>query len=252
MKTCTLMLAVIFSSSLYALQLDGFSEFSQRYELKASITGTVDRVNVRPGQSVKRGAVLLTLEQSRFKSAVQRANALVNARQPEQRQLQTELEKAEELFDRDSLAMVELQTAENNLQIAESQLESAKAELQIAEFDLQQTNLKAPIDGMVLAVNSHRQDYVNAEFNNRALVTLVDHQNMIAVALLTDQQWDLSLLGKAANITFQDKQFSGKVISLDHESVNGSTQNPTFKLKVLFVASGEIPANMPLTINIQE
>ena len=245
-------LLLVLSTQASALQLNARSDFLQRYELNAAVTGIVSEVLVKNGQIVKQGDVLLTFDKTLYQSAVDRAKAMFKLHEPAQIQMQSELEKAQELFDRDSLSLIDLQQAENSLQEAEAQLDAVREDLFKAEFELQQTSVRAPVDGLVLAIHTHRQRYFDPDVSDQTLVTLVDSQQMLAIASLSPEKWDLALLGKAVSINYRGKKYQGKVIEIAYDRANQSNASPAFELKVLFVASGEIPANMPLTILIQE
>ena len=248
----TCILLALLSVGANALELDARSDFSQRFELNASVSGIVSRVLVQAGQKVKRRDILLELDKTSYQSALNQAQAIVKSHEPAQVQMWSELEKAQELFDRDSLSLIDLQIAENNLQEAEGQLDAVREDLLKAEFDLQQTSVRAPVDGLVLAIHTHRQRYINPDVSEQTLVTLVDAQQMLAIALLSPSEWNPSLLGKAVLIRYRGKKYQGKVIELGFDRARQSDASSAFELKVLFVASGEIPANMPLKITIQE
>ncbi|MCP4492220.1 MAG: efflux RND transporter periplasmic adaptor subunit [Gammaproteobacteria bacterium] len=252
MKIIVLFLGLVLSSQPQALELEGRSEFSKRVMLNVAVSGFVDKIAVQHGQLVKRGQVLLTLDQSHYQLMVDQARASVAALEPELAQMQSELDKAQELFDRDSLALVAMQQAEYNYQIAQSRLEIEIGKLKDAELDLQHTQMRAPIDGVVLRINTHVSRYINAQVSDPTLITLVDNRAMLAVTSLTSDQWDLALVGKNARIVYRNKFYPGRVLAVDYDQATQSTNSPTFELRVLFVASGEIPANMPVTIQIQD
>ncbi len=251
-KVMALLLLISLSPQVQALQVNGYSEFAQRYELNASVSGYVAEVPAYRGKRVKHGDVLLVLDQSRYRLALDKARATVMLRQPAQSQMLNDLEKAQELFDRDSLALIELQQAENNLQVAQSHLDIARAELGEAELALKQTVLKAPVDGLVLRLHTHRSRYINTAVTDPSLLTLVDSQNMLAIATLSSEQWNPALVGKLAKVTYRSKSYHGKVLDLDYAGASNTTGLAVFELRVLFGANGEIPANMPVTIDIQE
>lgn len=248
--TCILLL--LLSAEANALELDARSDFSQRFELNASVSGIVSRVLVRVGQKVKKGDVLLELDKASYQSALSRAQAIVKSHEPAKVQMQSELEKARELFDRDSLSLIDLQIAENNLQEAEGQLDAVKADVINAELELQKTSLRAPVDARVLAIHTHQERFINPNVSEQTLVTLVNVDQMLAIGSLSPSKWNPALLGKAVSISYRGKKYQGKVIELGFDQASQSDPSPVFELKVLFVASGEIPANMPLTILIQE
>jgi len=252
MKTMAIILAVLFSSNVLALQLEGHTDFAQRLLLNLGESGYVAEVLVTSGQSVKQGERLLSLDQRRFQAALKRAQAMVKTRTPTHSQMLTELEKAQELYDRDSLALVDLQQAENNLKLAEGELDMAQADLNEAQLDLKQSSLHAPIDGLVLHLHTHKNRYINTQVVDHTLVTLVDNQNMVAIAGLTVEQWKPELVGKSARVDFRGITYTGKVIKVANDMKRQSPDQGWYELQVLFVASGEIPANMPVTIDIQE
>lgn len=252
MKIPVLLAILLYSTQLSAFELKGRSEFSKVYALNSAVSGIVSEVRVEPGQSVKHGDVLLKLDATPYRAAVAAANAKVTIREPVRNQMQIELEKAQELYDRDSLALVELQQAENNLQIAEGKLAAAEAALQLTKFELNQSVLRAPDDLLVLKVNTHPHQYVNTGVSDRPLITLANHQQMIAISFLGPDQWDPGLVGKPARVNYLGKNYSGKVTGLGYRRNAETNGSDGFELRVLFLASGQIPANMPVTIDIQE
>ncbi len=252
MKIPVLLALFLLSTQLFAIELKGRSEFSKVYALNSAVSGIVREVRVQPGQTVKRGEVLLKLDTTPYRAAVASANAKVATREPVRDQMQIELEKAQELYDRDSLALVELQQAENNLQIAEGEFVAAMAALQLAKFELNQTTLEAPDNLLVLKVNSHPYQYVNTGVSDRPLITLVNHHQMMAITFLGPDQWNPDLVGKSAQVNYLGKNYQGKVTLLGYQRDIESNGSDGFELRVLFVASGQIPANMPVTIDIQE
>ena len=252
MKNVAIILALLFSGKIYALELEGRTDFSLRLPINVGVSGYVAEIFVTRGQSVKQGERLLSLDPSRFQVAVERAQAQVKTRTPAFQQMSTEFEKAQELYDRDSLSQVELQQAENNLLLAEAELDMAKAELNDAQLGLKQTNLHAPVNGLILRVNTYQNRFVNTHVADQTLVNLVNNQQMHAIAGLTTEQWNPELLGKSAMVKFRDKSFSGKVISVANDRDIQDSNQSLYELRVLFVARGEIPANMPVTIEIQE
>jgi len=127
-----------------------------------------------------------------------------------------------------------------------------KARLLKAEYELAQTTIQAPIDGLVLAIQTHRQRFINTHVGEQTLLTLVDNLNMLAVAQLSPEKWNPSLVGKSAKISFRGKEYPGKVVEIAYDHSGQNSSESAFEVKVLFVASGEIPANMHLIINIQE
>ncbi len=60
------------------------------------------------------------------------------------------------------------------------------------------------------------------------------------------------LVGKNARIIYRNKFYPREVIAVGYDQIKPGGTSAAFELRVLFVASGEIPANMPVTIQIQD
>lgn len=245
------MMLCFVSTQMMAFELKGRTEFAGVYSINSAVSGVVNNVLVRPGQLVKRDELLLKLDERPFQASVTQAEAMVTLRKPARDQMLTELERAQELFDRDSLALVELQQSENNLQVAEGELAAAEAQLELANYHLLQASISAPDDLLVLDVNTHPMQFINTAVSDEALIVLANHHEMLAISFLGPDQWDAGLVGKPAQVDYLGKQYRGRVISLDYRRRQDSSNSDGFELRVLFVASGEIPANMPVTIEIQ-
>ncbi len=96
------------SARVLAIDINGQTEFAQRLALNSSISGRVKVINVAVGQQVAAGEVLLSLVTTGLQANAAIAAARVNSLAPALDRMLAEMEKAQELFDRDSLALVDL------------------------------------------------------------------------------------------------------------------------------------------------
>jgi len=62
----------------------------------------------------------------------------------------------------------------------------------------------------------------------------------------------LGLIGKSAQLKYRGNSYRGKAGALDFPRDVDANASDGFKLRVFFVASDNNPANMPVTIDIQE
>ena len=108
-----------------ALTLNGFTAFDSVIELNARVSGVVDTIAVKPGQLVQKGDLLIQLDTVPYRARLDRAMAIEKSLQPVVLTAQMELERAEELYDRDSLSQVALKNAENALAKAEGNYQAA-------------------------------------------------------------------------------------------------------------------------------
>lgn len=250
MRLIIAILLCLGSTALLAIELDGETEFAERLAINSSISARVDEIKITVGQQVTAGDLLVTLVSTGLQANADIAQAEVNAMAPTVDRMLTELEKAQELFDRDSLAQVELQTAQQNHSIAAAKLAAAEAKLKQALFRLSQTRISSPIDGVVLGISTFPGQYINTRVSDQTLVTVAANASMLARSLLPLEQWKDSLMFTAATVSYQNQSFSGRIVEIGKQVITGSNNHPAMMLLVRFDAGGTLPAGLPVRISI--
>lgn len=248
----TTLASLLFFSTGHALELNGFTRYSQMLDINGATAGTVKSVKVERGQRVKAGDILIEIDATAHQARLQRARAIETSLKPAVETAQLEMERALELYDRDSLSQVEMKKAEDALAIAQGHYEAAQADTALAQFELQKTQLRSPIDSRVLEVYTDVSRYIDPSVSNDILLTLVNSRKMLAVAHLNTEQWDGDLINKKASVKFRDQQFNGRVSYLGFNRVKQSSGLPAYELHVTFETSSLIPAEMPVSINISQ
>ena len=238
-------------SQAWAIELNGRAEFARLLELTSSISSRVASIRVSPGQQVSAGELLLSFVPTGFKAEADFAQAQRDSLVPTVDRMQTEMEKAQELFDRDSLSLVDLNTAEQNLAIAEAKLAAAEAKLTQALFRLSQTEIRSPISGIVINITTFPGQYINTRVSNQTLLTIADNSSMVVNLLIPIDQWSDSLLNKNAKVSFQNRDYQGKVISIGKQATIGDNNYPAMSLQVNFSADARLPAGIPVTVIIE-
>ncbi|MFT5502728.1 MAG: RND family efflux transporter MFP subunit [Gammaproteobacteria bacterium] len=247
-----LLIFLFFWGTSHAVQLSGSTEFADRIHLTIPQKGVVSKVYVSIGDMVQKGDLLLELDPTPFEAERAHYSALAQALKPVIDRLQAEFDKAQELYDRDTLARVDLDNSEIDLKIAQSRYEAALASSDLASYYLQSAQLFAPLSGRVLTLNSHVGAFVNPDIDISPLIEMADLQQMVAMAKIGSDIWTPDLVDQPAVVTYLRQTFSGKVLSISFERSSQSGEVPAFDLKVIFTANGKIPANMPVTIELQD
>lgn len=252
MRFLLTLLLVIGSSPVFAIELDASIDFAQRLNINSSLSARVDSIHVTAGQKVTRGELLVTLVTTGLQARADMARAEAAALAPRVDKMSTELEKAQELFDRDSLALVELQQAEQNFTVAQAKLEAAQAKLRHAEYLLSQAEIRSPVSGIVLEIETNRGQYINTRVSDPTLMTIVDNTSMIATALLPLEQWDEKLMQRKARVSFRDQNYTGRVIDIGRQIISGDNNHPATALKIIFDADGRLAAGLAVKISVAD
>jgi RND family efflux transporter MFP subunit len=133
------------------------------------VSGAVVQMPVHDNQLVKKGDLLMEIDPSHYRIAVEQAEANVAARAAELRMRRAD---AARRADMDS-QVVSKEQRENSMQTASTaaaQLQQAQAALDAAKLNLERTKVFSPVDGYVTNLNVYRGDYATAGTAKLAIV----------------------------------------------------------------------------------
>lgn len=144
--------AVLFSAmaTVQAGELAAELDWSGRVTLAMPVSGVVEAVMASPGQHVKKGELLATLNPILFKAGVAEAKADADRMTAELADAQRDLDRVKELYARTVSATTELDAAQLRFDRSSSAMAGAHARLEKARHQLEQSELRAPFDAIVL------------------------------------------------------------------------------------------------------
>jgi RND family efflux transporter MFP subunit len=136
---------------------------SRSAPLSSQVMGAIAAVNVREGDAVRHGQVLVTIDDSQPRAAVEQAQAALSAAEHELAAAESEVTLAkatfsrlQTLYDKKSLSAQEYDEGRTRLQSGEARRDTARAARAQAEAALEQarthlgyTRVLAPFDGVV-------------------------------------------------------------------------------------------------------
>ena len=142
--------------------------------IRPDVSGEIIELNVREGDYVRQGDLLLRIKPDLYEARIDELNAMLLTQQSRMEQaraqmLQAEVEylKNKQLYDRELISeLAYLQSSNNfeaqksNFRAAEFQIESARAQLRRAEEELQQTVIRSPKNGTISRLAVERGERV--------------------------------------------------------------------------------------------
>jgi len=213
---------ILLVSPAFAEDVAAVIGWSKRVELGTLVSGVVEAVSVRPGQSVSKGEELLRLDPRGFKGEVARTLAAHRHAQSLLEEAKREDERAIELYDRTVLSDFERNQALIALKGARAQAEAARAALTQARLDLERSTIRAPFDGLVLGVEASPGQTVISELQSQPLITMADNTVYLARAqLAADRAAQLSP-GASLRATVRGVDFEARVGHVGFEPVSSS------------------------------
>ncbi|RLJ70301.1 membrane fusion protein (multidrug efflux system) [Hydrogenivirga caldilitoris] len=131
-------------------ETNGYLEAVETTQVKPLVSGKVVRILVEEGSWVKRGDLMLKIEDKDYRALYE--EALWNLREAQenyQNQLKV-YERRKRLYEKELISKEEFEESQTNLLTLKAKIESLKASLEKRRIDLQRTELKAPFDGYVV------------------------------------------------------------------------------------------------------
>ena len=198
---CMAGLLIIIPAITVAAEYDAVLEWKQRVELSTFVTGVVAEVNVKPGDKVNKGDILLALDESTLKANLEKAEANVTRWQRKHDEAERELERHNELFDRTVLSEHELEVANIAMTEATANLKAALAERAQATSFYNNSKLRAPFDGVVIQLNASVGQTVVNNQTSTVLAVVAATGAMIASTLLPYDTIKRLKLGQTTSVT---------------------------------------------------
>jgi RND family efflux transporter MFP subunit len=118
--------------------------------ISSRLLARINKINVRSGDNVKKGDVLITLENNDLSSSVIQASEQINAVAARYTEAQQNLLRAQELFTKKIASQFDLDKSKADYQSIKAELTAAKQSLAQAQTTLSYATLRAPIDGKVI------------------------------------------------------------------------------------------------------
>lgn len=231
-------------------------------QVKAEVSGTLDRLFVDLGDRVKAGQILATLEAREFSLQVEQAEASLRmARETqartraEQDEAKANAERAEELYRRELISAQERDRWRTQYRVTQALAQSSAADIQrleaalgVARKKLRDATIRAPIAGAVAKRHVNVGEFVK---DGAALFTLVVSDPLKYTGTVPERYAPELRVGQTLQLTveaYPGQSFAGQVTrvapAVDVQtrglSLEARVPNPEGRLRPGFFAKGAV------------
>jgi membrane fusion protein (multidrug efflux system) len=130
------------------LEAVGQAEGSREVEVRARVTGIIEKRMYSEGAPVKAGALLFLIDRAPYDIAVAQAKAALSQERAKQELAMREAERLKMLVQSKAISQREYDEAQSNLKQSGAAIEGAQAKLAEAQLNLSYTSVRAPIGGI--------------------------------------------------------------------------------------------------------
>jgi RND family efflux transporter MFP subunit len=240
-------LAAFVSQTLWAADIQATLQWSQRVELSTPVSGTVKKVYVDVGDMVKRGQVLLALDNTAFLAKVAGSRSEILRLDAEMAEAKRDLERVQGLYERTVVSTTDLDQAKLRLVTSQSRLSEARARLRLDQKILDDSSIRAPFDAIVVIRQAEPGLSVAAGLQPQMLLTLARSGTMLARMFLSSSQADKLQSGQQLTVRVAEKNYTGNIKTIGLEPMKIKEES-VYPVDVLFQVKEPLRAGTPAQV----
>ncbi|MBK1697984.1 HlyD family secretion protein [Rhodovibrio salinarum] len=184
-------------------------------KIAPEVSGTVLQVEVTNNQAVQRGDVLFKIDPSRFRLAVEQAQAKLESSKATLHLKKSIARRRKSLRASGAVSAETVEQATREAVAAEANYREAQAALDLAELNLERATVRAPADGWVTNLHLRPGDYATA---GQMAVAMVDADSFRVTGYFLETQLDRIRIGDSVRVLLMgfDPELEGHVESIGH------------------------------------
>ena len=230
-------------------------------KISAYVPAKIVRLPVKEGDLVKKGDLLVQLDETEYKAAVNQAKAQVSSAEANLEQAKLVYSRQKGLFEKKLTSREQYDAALTQLNLAQAERDQSVANLEHTEYNLSKTTITSPMDGMVTALNAKLGEIVMIGTMNNpgtVIMTISDMAETQAEVEVDETDVASVKVDQEAKIkidAFPDTVFKGKVTEIGHTArISGfgtQDQVTNFLVKVLLLDKvPDIRPGMSATVDV--
>jgi macrolide-specific efflux system membrane fusion protein len=217
----------------------------------ARITGKVENLYANIGDRVKKGQILVRLEQDDLKARSDQAEASYLEVKAAFDKAKIDLERDKPLAKEGYISQQNIDVLQNVYDMANARVLKAKADQDYAKAQLSYATITAPIGGTIASVTTQQGETVAAGLNAPTFITIID-LNKLEVNAYVDET-DVGKIGVGQEAlftvdTFADRDFKGRVTAIYPRAV--LQENVVNYITLISIENSEGKLKPDMTANV--
>ncbi len=243
--------------------------------ISPQVMGQIIELNAKEGQKVKKGDLLVKIDDTLFQAQLEQAKAGVRSIISQKavieanlKGLQTNIDRAEQLYKDGATPKSQLDELYSKRDILnaqlnqlDSQIEQAKAGLNLVEKQILYSKIYSPMDGTVIKVYMEEGEKV---FPGSAILSIADLSKVEIRVYIPEPMLGKIFLGQKVQIftdSYPDKPIEGEIAYISDEAEFTPKNVQTYDERIRLVYAVKITADnlegilkigMPVSVKIQE
>jgi RND family efflux transporter MFP subunit len=158
----------------------------QNVELRARVTGYIEKIYVDEGEKVKAGQVLFSISSHRYQEDLLKAKATLKSAIAEAKGAELNVKNVQTLVNKNVVSQTELEMAQSKLEAAYAKVEEEKSNESSANLNLSLTSIKAPFDGIINRIPNKIGSLIN---EGTLLTTISNNKEVFAYFNVSEKEY---------------------------------------------------------------
>ncbi|MGB5965481.1 MAG: efflux RND transporter periplasmic adaptor subunit [Sulfurimonadaceae bacterium] len=221
-RTMTLKAANAVSSHTF----NGIARSDVAARLSFNVSGRLKSVNMKPGQFVKKGALVAEVDDAYFKLKVAEVRASLKQTASELGHAKARYERVQKLYVNRSSSLSDLDSARTAYDSAKANRRAMQTRLEQVQLELSYTKLTAPLDGSVSEIHVRKGENISAATN---IATISSTKNIEVPISVPGSMIDAIKVGELTKVRFdalKEKSFNARITEVSHASSMRTTTFP--------------------------
>ncbi|MBC7651459.1 MAG: efflux RND transporter periplasmic adaptor subunit, partial [Deinococcales bacterium] len=198
--------------------------------------GQVRALLVKKGDLVRKGQLLLQLDNTIVKQSVAAAEQGVQTLKTQLSFAKTLYQKQKNLWDQNIGTEVQLITAKNNIDNIESQIKATEAQIKVTREQLNFANVYSDVSGVADEVNVRVGEFFSGVIGNMPQIKIVNTENLKITTQVPENYLNKVGVGSKLNVTLPDiKKTIVAIVSVASKLIDANSRS--------FYVEAKIPAD---------
>lgn len=190
---------VVTDSVLLSKEYPGTLSATTSVDVMGRVSGTLTSQNYTSGDKVKKGQVLFTIENTKYRNAKEQAEAALATAKSQYEYASKHYEALKKALQSDAVSQIEVLQGKSDMESAEASIKNAKAALETAQTNLGYCTVCAPISGLITKGEFSTGAYINGEGSPVTLTKIYDSSELFAEFYIEDVAYIKTFLQNDAN-----------------------------------------------------
>jgi HlyD family secretion protein len=222
-------------------KVSGSGQIRPEVQVKVSsrVAGKILKLHAKEGDKVKKGTLLVELDQEQYIAALKRAKSGLISMVASQKKLKSDVNRSVDLNSKGLLSQADLEAVQASYDAAVSNTAQAQASIDEASDQLSKTRLYADMDGIVTKLNKEEGEMtLGSQFQEDVIMIVADLSKMEAAIEVDENDVVNISLGDSAAIevdAFGDTTLNGRVSEIANSATikNAGTQEQVTNFEVV-------------------